>query len=662
MSPILRSISVALVLAVPLAAEAVNPRLVVTADEVEALRAKVDTPRGEQVMLRLRIAEATPVESQEETKEAIYKLVAPAAQYLLTGDEARADHAGERLQIEFVASPIEGRRSVLERASRVLAAAYVYDFAAPAWEEARRTRIARGIERHALDLLSLRDGQAPADPLQAVVLGAVGTAMMAIEGHSADEALRARTLERCARDIRTHLRETISDQGFSSHGEGLKQMAMASGLLPFLRAYSNVHGEPLLDHPGLGRLLAAAVAQSVPEAGTLRLGPSGTSLDRSGLFAMGWRLADPATHGGILWLFDSLEGGEHLDIARPHHAVFALLDLPEDLTPGDPGEALRRTLHDEGTGLSLFRSGWSGESDIVAGLFLHASPGGKPDPGQAGNLRIYGPGARWAGSWGPHMTTRWSPDWARQANTFLPAPELYRIGGDVTVLHRDEEGLTYRLNGHAERKQAEIRVRRETIPVPEGGDFTLTRALGADWSGKAGVPGLIVIADRYEGPDIEVNWVMHYEALLPAVDLPMEAQRTEANRRMDELSRQLRTREITPEAFADRRQELIDWDRERQRGIRGARVPTRPFRLQGPEGEVFALHAHGEGAQVEVAHNVPVWRAVRVRGATDLLTVITIQPEGEPPRVRFDGEGSSATVRVGDRTARFDGTRIVFGD
>lgn len=66
-------------------------------------------------------------------------------------------------------------------------------------------------------------------------------------------------------------------------------------------------------------------------------------------------------------------------------------------------------------------------------------------------------------------------------------------------------------------------------------------------------------------------------------------------------------------------------------------------------------------AKAEAAAIDEPLRGVGVQSDDHVLAVATIGP-GEPPAVAITGSGLDATIAIGARTYRFDGTTVVVGD
>ena len=119
----------------------------------------------------------------------------------------------------------------------------------------------------------------------------------------------------------------------------------------------------------------------------------------------------------------------------------------------------------------------------------------------------------------------------------------------------------------------------------------------------------------------------------------------------------------------------IKEERETLDADAAARVEGRSFTISRPGGTLRGTFVAPESPELEfgvrsrwtVGYKQSISKAIsravfaEAGPGADFFCVMTIQ-RGEPPEVKVTGSGLSAVVRVGDRTVRFDGRGIVFGE
>lgn len=278
-------------------------------------------------------------------------------------------------------------------------------------------------------------------------------------------------------------------------------------------------------------------------------------------------------------------------------------------------------------------NGVSGDGRLMAMVWSGRDP--VPSRFSTGTLLIDAFGRRWAEWAVPYIEKD------RHLNGVLIGSLIPASPGTLTV----SEELPGR-TGRVMSVEAGTLVNRENGRKVAGASWV--RSVGVDFSGKSGVPLLVAIGDRVAAPKgVEKTWRM---------DLGPVAGRNNIG---DGISCGNR----------------VVWEPEKT-----------PARLQvvfaGPEGVDARLRRHGEleryamvevvvdrtGSMEAVAKASEPGQAV-AEDITDLasipvttfVTILTVQTNA-PPVVQVQGAGDARTVRVGGRTVRFDGKKILFGE
>jgi len=273
-------------------------------------------------------------------------------------------------------------------------------------------------------------------------------------------------------------------------------------------------------------------------------------------------------------------------------------------TPAEfPGHGIRDR---QKTGY-VFRNGWHGDAQDI---FLTVEGKGQHLRGahtayDTGTFRLFGLGAAWAvyASYGRdaprdvHNVVHLPDD---PINGLLPAREIHhevRPDGSGSVsLNLDDVylGLNPEHTGAA--------VDYEGLVNPQAVrdlGIRAVRACGADFSGKSGAPGVVVIADQISGGNRRV-WAMHLPAGVSA--------------------------DVQGHTFTLR-------SRKTDATVAGTFLVPADVKLRVENGQLLAA------------------------GKSDFLVVMTLQ-RGPAPAVTPTGE----LIRVGAQTVRFDGTKITWGE
>ncbi len=607
-----------------------HPRLIVRGEaEVEALRTKAQTPWGVSVVdrtqqaLKLMTKSSIVGQNQQVLKEAGYRAAGHAAVYLLEGTEEEADAARKVALGEVMGYPLIDRLPTIDRASRLMGLALAYDMAYPAWDGDTRDQV-RAFMRAESDKLLERVGGLGVDKLntrdhtQAVVVGSVGLAELAMLGDTDDADAPAR-LAAIETFIHHYLDTAVASEGFGVGGEAVKQAAFASGILPFVRAHKLVMGRDLTTHEAVATVLRPAVLMTVPNAGMPVVGGFSAAVDRSGIFAMSTELAPEQDRPVIAWLFEALGGERYLGVVRPHHGLYMLGSGLDTLTAAPPaGERWPTVLQSQAAGVVVARTGWMGDDDLAA-VFDH------------GRARLIGRGARWL-TFAARDAAAYShaPGAARLDNQFgfshewVRGQAVYKPQMTTTLdnMHADPDARTatarFTLKGSVQRTKEQIKVRargedgkthEQTIDIPVGGDFAGQRVVGIDYSGRSGAPAAIYMADTITGGGQAPRfWTMHLGYGTDAGKFTLDA-----NTFTHTIGGQTLTGTI-----------------------------------------IYPVDAVFEGTA-----NPPYANFVTIRTTSESVRVMLTLTDAEPPAVKTGNDG---TVRVGNATYRLHEGQIIFGE
>jgi hypothetical protein len=587
---------------------------------------------AERIRQALKLTEKLAIagRNREVIKEAGFKAAGYGAVCLLDGDAAAADAARAIVLREVVAYPLPATLSVMDRVSRLHGTALAYDLCYEAWDDGARAKVRGWLLKEARSLLrevGAADAAAADQPEHVTAWASAGLAEMAALGDAADPAARDR-IKASERAVLEYLDRYIGEFGFDSNGESVRQAALASGILPFLRAARLVLGRDHTAQPAVRDTFLPFIYQWVPEAGMTATGAATVTVDRSGLFALAGDLVPAAQRPAVRWLFHELEGQKHLGIIRPHQGLSMLTSGLAAVASAPPDDSWPRFVRSDRAGYAVFRTRWKDADDVVA--VLHH-----------GALRLLGLGGTWASHAGPHAP-QWShdPGAGRMDNVYLFRPSLLRetvYRTRVSAVRMApalsepraeqaaplplgaEAGLASvatTLTGRVERVDAEISVTESEgrqkvtrrVAVPEGGPFEWTRTVGVDYTGRSGAAALLAVADRLTGgggaPRV---WVLHVNLLAKIA--------------------------VEGNAFTVR---------EGDTSLHGTAVY--------PPGAAFAK-----------TDNRHVACFVSAEPGSDRFEVVLTLQRGQPPPVTAGPDGLAGGVSVGGRTLRLDDGAIRFG-
>jgi hypothetical protein len=675
-----------------------HPRLIVVEADLPAVRERINAAGASNLVARIKsLSEYDWFQSREGLKEVGYQAAGYGVLHVLTGDEEAATTARNRLQKRVLGFPMEGTLTLLERSCRVLGGAMAYDLCWRSWKEADRDAIGKGVEsrgRRIFEEVQRKGDGDPNDALSVIGYCAAGMAALAVLGDPCCSNDTGTVLETCTQRVSDYLLKGMTTNGVSFQGEGPKQVALMTGILPFCRAYKNTFGMLPAGGERIEIALLATALQTVPGSGSLRFGNAGTTVDRSGLFSVGVGLAAEGglAQSALIWLYQQTVAEGEYDIVRPVHGLYGLSsDILSWRSKKPKLDALPLTMADRGSGFHCFRSSWSGTNDMVAAIHLHGANGEQRNNQNGGEFHILGMNGRWATALGggPNQATR-------MANVFGVS------GGDESEARCACEVLSLRSEGKGIYSMAIARtgtVQAASVKkagarntganpgpgIPSATPFKVLRYFGADYSGVCGVPGLFVVVDRIEvGADAPTLWTMHTETPIVPINKALEAIELEQKAELTKFDKEAKDTGIDAKDYAAKYKAIelkflkrvgvvrgyLYWEHDmnslrfsKRRAVDSGFTLDSFCDLGMPDVSSMRVSWFTEPEKVVMKplFNPPQWNLLTIEDATFLFVVMTLQP-GEAPAVRFDKDGGNVRAVVGKREVKFDGTRLAFSE
>ncbi len=363
-----------------------------------------------------------------------------------------------------------------------------------------------------------------------------------------------------------------------------------------------------------------------------------TGEGHAGHFAKGFAVVPDDLKPAVLWAWERRKQGKEGQRRDP---LMTLLNHPPDMEPKNPMGVLPNPYLDRQQGWCAFRSAWTGDEVICADVHFKAFQPTGWNRACAGSFGIRGFGRTWA--W---RGDKRSGERHLEENVVLFPEAPAWINGPGRVVHfegrPDGSGV---ISGTLDDALLGVKLGDDGKPLQArdyGGrlvrknlrDLGLRhfRAFGVDYGGACGSPGLFVVVDRTEGGK-RTYWQM----LLPV------GKEGEADARAGG-----RTFTVT----------------QGDASLVGTVVAPAgaALRLVEPGTPVAAVDRRGNKTEKKLEHPA-LWIEARPdqgrKGGDDFFVLMTLQ-RGKAPEVNVDGKGLAARVRVGKRTVRFDGTKVVF--
>ncbi|MCC5830455.1 MAG: hypothetical protein JJU36_13500 [Phycisphaeraceae bacterium] len=349
------------------------------------------------------------------------------------------------------------------------------------------------------------------------------------------------------------------------------------------------------------------------------------------------------------------------------HPIWVFVNYPMHMTPKHPAKGMPLTWSAPQFGYHGFRNNWDDPNGILVQAWANAYDAGAATRDNAGTFRVTGLGQHWSNPGAFHFG---------ENLVFLPGAEINTGAcGKVVYARTEQDGsgvLTIDMsdvyagssgNGPLYERYGSV---RRPIAFADTGLSGL-RSIGVDYSGKSGAPALIVIVDKITGVgkvDGVKNslWAWQLDSgrrtIGRATDVT-DGTRSDGVTWRGEVIEYRPGQVIGSGAQAlDRDDCTVDGQRFRITGENGASLQGTfvepgdvPMRFEERWQEVMRYKRN-----VSRIHS----KSLFAEGEGKYFVVLTITKDGRHPEVTVQGEGLDARVRVGDRTVRFDGTRIVF--
>jgi hypothetical protein len=436
-----------------------------------------------------------------------------------------------------------------------------------------------------------------------------------------------------------HYREAVGTGGFQAEVGGYSGNATGPAA-KYAVAYRNVFGEDLSPYEDIAAFVPRKVfAHHLPPEGQSRGKPIAQDINGSpslvGLPALfpvirdEWRPA-------VLWFWNCLNGDRAEQAAIGADPAGAFLYYPLDLAPKHPRGVMPLAWQAPDFGFYGFRNGWGGKDDFIIQAFMKAHHIRGWNGANAGTFRVFGLGQPWA--CGTDKRER-----CRAIENVVQLPEdTINDGacGKVVFARVEPDGsgvVTVNLDDVYATRDADAREMYEyygngrIAPAFKDSGIRGVRSFAVDYSGKSGAPCLMAIVDVISGGRSKV-WTWQLPDLTGAKG----------------QAAQVGT--ATDGGFL-----VKGADGASMRGtfLSPAKAQVKVERRSG----TFD-NAHSG----QVKYDFP---GVFASGADprdgNFFVVVTFQ-RGDGPEVKVEGSGPGATARVGKRTVRFDGEKIVLGE
>ncbi len=454
-------------------------------------------------------AEHLADEAPPERQEALYGWIeASALTHVLTGDAARSRRTGE-VALSLLES---SARSDLGRAAHALVSVIAYDLCAQAWPETLRNAVGTRLVALANHLagtdLSPDNPDNPFNNWWGVTHSAAGLAALCVDGeHPGAEATLALSRDR----VRTYLLN-YGDRGHYYEGTGYGCYALSHWAPYVLAEHHRGDYDPASLSTGRAwfgvTLMAMTVARAAVDDATgalsERLGmrvfwnDDGGAFPSRGIGPLAAALAPAPLQPGLRWMLDRLDGplGDRAAASPARGLLWSLLYTPDEpAKPAPTPAALPRFLHDQRTGLVLFRSRYQDADDCVVGVYAKTYHGGGHTHEDMGSWRWQGLGAGWAQGGGQAkpeavfqcvVQRNGQPNKGRHGQISYLSPAADGLGGSVSL----------RLG-------------------PAAGTRMLDRHFLVDYSGAAGVPCTVAVLDQcMDDEESEWTWSLCFERRL----------------------------------------------------------------------------------------------------------------------------------------------------
>ncbi|GDY13892.1 hypothetical protein LBMAG53_27700 [Planctomycetota bacterium] len=462
-----------------------------------------------------------------------------------------------------------------------------------------------------------------------------------------------------------------AETGHYSHDGG-------RGIYPYALMHWNVFGRLVSGRGDIARYVPRHVFSNPvgdpvpghysPKSRLQGLAISGINSPCAAAYAATLPFLEPAWRPAALWLWQQ---DERIDPAKPELAVkndplIAFFTYPLDLESRPPTSPIwPLTWSSPFRGWYGYRNGYSGTSkDALVQVFAKASNPMGWNHADTGTFAIQALGQGWAVS----VDNR---EGYRFQESVVQIPSIVNHGGGYGVVRSsttEPDG-----SGTLSIDLGNVYVPTENVPplldknrmyIPgmtePSGPITQGRFLAVDYSGKSGVPVVVVIVDRIDGLD---GLQRHWQWMIP-LHLRDGVTYTEHDFTANAGDATLRVTFAHPAKpeFKKPGEGSVTATTRKKEAKKDA-TEALDLKIEGSDGEVAGL---GSTKKIKEAKKAAATEphpllGVGVVGSDHFFAVATIGA-GAPPAVEVRGTGLDAVVVIGNRSYRFDGSRVVVGD
>lgn len=420
---------------------------------VSRLRQRAERPWFRDIAATAAATAASPVPAGREPLLAWIE--SAALTHVLAGDPSLGQRTGEAT-LAVLETP---ERSDLGAAAQTLGAVIAYDLCAQSWPASLRDAVGQRLVVFANRLagveLSTDNPDNPFNNWWGVTHSAAGLAALCVRG----EYTGAESTLSLSRDrVRTFLLN-YGDRGHYYEGTGYGCYAL-SQWAPYVLAERQLgEYDPLALAPGVPWFGATLFAMTVArrqindrtgEAGE-RLGmrilwnDDGGTFPAGGIGPLAAALLPESLRPGARRLLDQLHGpeGDRSAVAPGRGLLWNLLYTPADPEPSALAPVpLPRFLHDQRSGLVLFRNRYHDADDCVVGIYAKTYHGGGHTHEDLGSWRWQGLGAAWAQGGGQAkpeavfqcvVQRNGAPNTGRHGQVSYLSPAADGLGGSVSL-------------------------------------------------------------------------------------------------------------------------------------------------------------------------------------------------------------------------------------
>lgn len=432
------------------------------------------------------------------------------------------------------------------------------------------------------------------------------------------------------RQVCWHYRLGIGDGGFQAETGGYADIASWYPLV-YATAYRKVFGRNASPYPDITHLMVRRMMQMLFVRGGK---PRVDKINSAVGFDTRWcsaafPIVPEQYKPALLWAWNHVAGvtgpetvGKAVAGDNGLYLAHCFLHYPLDRKPVHPGKVMPLAWEAPTFGYHAFRSGWQGEDEFIAQVFLKAGPVVGWNHPNAGTFRVLGLGRSWTtGSTSrngvrPQEPVVLLPDDEHNAGACgrLAYRKTAPDGSAVLTIDLNDVYATARKrpSKKGETKRA-VLYDRNLIRRPGGfadSGITGLRAFAFDYSGASGAPCLLALVDRIEGGGRRLwAWQIPADATVSVNGLGFTLAQGDAT---------MTARFVSPEDVK-------------------VSAGTERIEVGDPR--------HGFHGKV---------RRVKAEAAGGSFFVVATLQRGPAPAGKVTGAGLGATVTVGGQTVRFD--------